>query len=150
MMHPGPLFPARSMELEAHAEAVGRYRKYCHQRLFRSHDQRNVELRCLCVQQRFGNISIITSAGDVINAGSAGINAVNEAATIPESANSSIVITAAGIINSGTRSDGYRKSPGRNPGRLSRRDHRSHDFPSHCHQRRRCRQQFREHRRCCR
>ncbi len=58
-----------------------------------------------------GNISIITSAGDVINAGSAGINAVNEAATIPASANSSIVVTAAGTINSGTAPTGTGNPP---------------------------------------
>ncbi|HEV2970744.1 MAG TPA: Ig-like domain-containing protein [Pirellulales bacterium] len=49
-----------------------------------------------------GNISVITSSGDVIDSGSEGINAVSEAATIAASANSSITVTAVGTINSGT------------------------------------------------
>jgi hypothetical protein len=58
-----------------------------------------------------GNISVITSSGDVINGGSAGINAVNEQANIPSSANSSISVTAAGTINSGTALTGTGKEP---------------------------------------
>ncbi|MCG2645685.1 MULTISPECIES: Ig-like domain-containing protein [Bradyrhizobium] len=58
-----------------------------------------------------GNISIITTSGDVINAGSVGINATNEAASIDPSANSSIVVTAAGTINSGTGSTGTGNPP---------------------------------------
>ena len=49
-----------------------------------------------------GNISVVTSSGDTINSGSAGIDAVNEATAIAASANSSIVVTANGTINSGT------------------------------------------------
>ena len=49
-----------------------------------------------------GNISVVTSSGDVITAGSAGINVVNEQANILPSANSWISVTAAGTINSGT------------------------------------------------
>ena len=49
-----------------------------------------------------GNISVVTSSGDVITGGSAGINAVNEQANILLSANSWISVTAAGTINSGT------------------------------------------------
>ena len=49
-----------------------------------------------------GNISVITSPGDVVNSGSVGINAVNEASAIPALANSSIVVTAFGSINSGS------------------------------------------------
>ena len=57
-----------------------------------------------------GNISVITSPGDVINAGSAGIDAVNEA--IATLATSSIVVTAAGTVNSGTTLTGTGSQPG--------------------------------------
>jgi len=46
-----------------------------------------------------GNISVITSSGDTINSGGVGIDAVNEAAAVPASAGSSIVVTAVGTIN---------------------------------------------------
>jgi hypothetical protein len=59
-----------------------------------------------------GNISVVTSSGDVITAGGAGINAVNEQATIAASANSWISVTAAGTINSGTALTGTGKEPG--------------------------------------
>ncbi|WP_456765740.1 Ig-like domain-containing protein [Bradyrhizobium sp. USDA 3650] len=58
-----------------------------------------------------GNISIITSSGGVINAGSVGINATNEATSIDATANSSIVVTAAGTINSGTGLTGTGNPP---------------------------------------
>ena len=58
-----------------------------------------------------GNISVITSSGDIINSGSAGIDAVNEAATIAASANSSIVVTAYGTITSGTGLTGSGNPP---------------------------------------
>lgn len=59
-----------------------------------------------------GNISVITSSGDTINSGSAGINAVNQAATVAASASSSIVVTAHGTINSGTTLTGNGSPPG--------------------------------------
>ena len=46
-----------------------------------------------------GNVSVITSSGDAINSGSAGIIAVDDAATI--AAGASVVVSAAGSINSG-------------------------------------------------
>ena len=58
-----------------------------------------------------GSISIITSSGDVINASSVGINATNEATSIDATANSSIVVTAAGTINSGTGLTGTGNPP---------------------------------------
>ncbi len=58
-----------------------------------------------------GNISVVTSSGDVITAGSAGINAVNEQANILPSANSWISVTAAGTINSGTALTGTGREP---------------------------------------
>ena len=59
-----------------------------------------------------GNISVITSSGDTITANGTGINAVNEATVIAQSANSSIVVTANGIINSGTEETGTGTPPG--------------------------------------
>jgi hypothetical protein len=56
-----------------------------------------------------GNISIVTSAGDSITSGSAGIDAVNEAATI--GASSSITVTAYGTIDSGTTITGSGAAP---------------------------------------
>ena len=47
-----------------------------------------------------GNILVATSAGDIINSASAGIQAVNNAASI--SPGTSVVVTANGTINSGT------------------------------------------------
>ena len=58
-----------------------------------------------------GNISVVTSSGDVITGGSAGINAVNEQANILPSANSWISVTAAGTINSGTALTGTNREP---------------------------------------
>lgn len=59
-----------------------------------------------------GNISIVTNAGDVINSGSVGIDAAQDATAIPVSANSSIVVTANGSINSGTNPTGTGSPPG--------------------------------------
>ena len=59
-----------------------------------------------------GNISVITSSGDTITTNGTGINAVNEATVIAQSANSSIVVTANGIINSGTEETGTGTPPG--------------------------------------
>jgi large repetitive protein len=59
-----------------------------------------------------GNISVITSSSDTINSGSVGIDAVNEAATIAASTNSSIVVTAYGTINSGSGLTGTGSPPG--------------------------------------
>jgi len=58
-----------------------------------------------------GNITVITSSGDTINSGGIGIDAVNEAAAVPASAGSSIVVTAAGTINSGSVVTGTGKLP---------------------------------------
>ncbi len=49
-----------------------------------------------------GSISITTSAGDTINSASAGINVLNQDATIPASDLSSITVTAYGTITSGS------------------------------------------------
>ena len=59
-----------------------------------------------------GNISVIASSGDTISAGSGGINAVNEATTIAASANSSIVVSSYGTINSGTALTSLGTPPG--------------------------------------
>ncbi|WP_167533108.1 Ig-like domain-containing protein [Bradyrhizobium cajani] len=56
-----------------------------------------------------GSISVITSAGDVINSGGAGINAAQEATAT--SASTSVVVTAAGTINSGTALTGFGNQP---------------------------------------
>ena len=49
-----------------------------------------------------GDITVKTDAGTVINSGGAGIVAVNEASTVPSEADSTIIVTAYGTINSGT------------------------------------------------
>jgi hypothetical protein len=59
-----------------------------------------------------GNISVITNTNDVITSGSAGINAVNEAAAIAAAVGSSITVTAYGTINSGTVLTGTSSPPG--------------------------------------
>lgn len=59
-----------------------------------------------------GNISVITASNDIINSGSTGINAVSVASAIPASANSSIVVTSYGTINSGTALTGTNSPPG--------------------------------------
>ena len=56
-----------------------------------------------------GNISIITSAGDSVTSGSAGIDAVNEAATV--GASSFITVTAYGTIDLGTTLTGSGAAP---------------------------------------
>ena len=56
-----------------------------------------------------GNISVTTSAGDIINSGSAGIDAVNEATSA--AAGSTIVVNASGTINSGANATGTGKPP---------------------------------------
>jgi hypothetical protein len=49
-----------------------------------------------------GNTLVTTAVGDVINSASAGIHAVNSAASLPAASDSSVVVTAAsGTINSG-------------------------------------------------
>jgi large repetitive protein len=63
-----------------------------------------------------GSISITTSPGDLITGpsgttGSTGVNAVNQAASIPASSNSSIVVTTYGTINSGTALTGTGDPP---------------------------------------
>ncbi len=61
-----------------------------------------------------GNISVITGSGDVINSGSTGINAVNQAPSIDASYNSSIVVTTGvnGTIHSGSILTGTGNPPG--------------------------------------
>ena len=49
-----------------------------------------------------GDISIVTDAGSVINSGGAGIVAINLDTAIAASADSNIIVTAYGTINSGT------------------------------------------------
>ena len=58
-----------------------------------------------------GSISVITGSNTTINASGAGINAVNEAASILSADNSSIEVTAAGTINSGTTLTGVGNQP---------------------------------------
>ena len=48
-----------------------------------------------------GDIFVSTAAGDTINSGGSGILAVNNATTIAQSANNTIVVQAYGVINSG-------------------------------------------------
>ena len=45
-----------------------------------------------------GNVAVTTSAGDVITSGSDGIAAIDNATTIPATANSSVSVTAYGTI----------------------------------------------------
>jgi hypothetical protein len=63
-----------------------------------------------------GDITITTAPGDTItglsgSTGSSGIDAVNEATSIPVSDNSSIIVTAYGTINSGTAPTGLGNPP---------------------------------------
>jgi large repetitive protein len=58
-----------------------------------------------------GNISIIAGTNVTINSGSVGIDAVNEAAAIPQSSQSSIVVTSSATINSGTAVTGTGSPP---------------------------------------
>jgi hypothetical protein len=60
-----------------------------------------------------GSISVITTAGDTIDShlGGAGINAVNEAASIAPSVNSSVVVTNAAAIHSGAGLTGFGNQP---------------------------------------
>ena len=54
---------------------------------------------------------MVTSSGDVITGGGAGIIATNEQANIVSTANSWISVTAAGTINSGTALTGTNREP---------------------------------------
>ena len=56
----------------------------------------------LAFSQDAGNISVTSAAGDAIASGSIGIAAVNDATTIPASANSTILVTAYGTIDFGS------------------------------------------------
>jgi hypothetical protein len=58
-----------------------------------------------------GNITVLMSTGDVITSGSDGVVAVNEASAIASSADSSITVTAAGTIDSGSNPDGNGNPP---------------------------------------
>ena len=58
-----------------------------------------------------GNISIIAGTNVTVNSGSVGINAVNEAAAIPQSSQSSIVVTSSATINSGSAVTGTGSPP---------------------------------------
>ncbi len=58
-----------------------------------------------------GNISIIAGTNVTINSGSVGIDAVNEAVAIPQSSQSSIVVTSSATINSGTAVTGTGSPP---------------------------------------
>ena len=49
-----------------------------------------------------GNVSVTTSTGDTINSGSDGIAAINDTATIPANATSTVSVTAYGTVNSGS------------------------------------------------
>ena len=48
-----------------------------------------------------GNVAVTTSNGDIINSGSDGINANNQATAIAAAANALVTVNAAGSINSG-------------------------------------------------
>ncbi len=68
------------------------------------------------ISKNTGSISITTAPGDIItgdagSTGSAGIDAVNEATSIPASSNSSITVTAYGTINSGSAVTGTGSPP---------------------------------------
>ena len=58
-----------------------------------------------------GNISVIAGTNVTINSGSVGIDAVNGAVAIPQSAQSSIVVTSSATINSGSAVTGTGSSP---------------------------------------
>ncbi|WP_426442221.1 hypothetical protein [Bradyrhizobium genosp. P] len=58
-----------------------------------------------------GDISVTTSPGDLIISGSHGINAVEEATAIPQSANSIVTVVAYGTIQSGTFLSGSGSQP---------------------------------------
>jgi Ca2+-binding RTX toxin-like protein len=100
--------------IDAHAEAVGGTGNIAINVYSGATVNSTASYGIFAFSNDIGNISIITSPGDVINAASAGINAVNEAAVIPAipgSANYSIVVTAAGTINSGTTLTGTGNQP---------------------------------------
>jgi hypothetical protein len=97
--------------IDAHAEAVGGTGNIAINVYANATINSTSSYGILAFSNDIGNISIITGSGDIINAGSAGINAVNQAAVIPASANSSIVITAAGTINSGVNPTGTGNQP---------------------------------------
>ncbi len=59
-----------------------------------------------------GVVDINTSPGDTINSGSLGINAFNQASSIPQTNNSAISISAYGTINSGSNPTSGGTEPG--------------------------------------
>ncbi|MBB4369391.1 hypothetical protein GGD63_002179 [Bradyrhizobium sp. cir1] len=67
----------------------------------------------LALSTNAGSISVVTSTGDTIDShqGSAGINAVNEATSIAPSFNSSVIVTNAASIHSGTGTTGFNNQP---------------------------------------
>jgi large repetitive protein len=65
----------------------------------------------LALNRDAGSIAVTTSFGDVINAGGAGIDAVNQASSIAAAANSSVQVTALGTITSGTAATGSGSPP---------------------------------------
>ncbi|MBR0712180.1 Ig-like domain-containing protein [Bradyrhizobium liaoningense] len=68
----------------------------------------------LALSTNAGSISVVTSTGDTIDShqGSAGINAVNEATSIAPSFNSSVIVTNAASIHSGSGTTGFNSQPG--------------------------------------
>ena len=67
----------------------------------------------LALSTNAGSISVITATGATINShlGGAGINAVNEATSIASSFNSSVVVTNAATIHSGSGLIGFNNQP---------------------------------------
>ncbi|WP_212333476.1 hypothetical protein [Bradyrhizobium manausense] len=73
----------------------------------------NKAIGILAFSVNAGSISIVTSAGDTVDSqqGGAGINAVNEATSVAQSFNSSIVVTNAATIRSGVGLTGFNGQP---------------------------------------
>jgi large repetitive protein len=67
----------------------------------------------LALSTNAGNISVVTSAGDTIDShlGGSGINAVNQATSIDQSFNSSVVVTNVAAIHSGIGLTGFNNQP---------------------------------------
>jgi hypothetical protein len=97
--------------IEAHAEADGRAGNIAVNVYSGATINSTTSYGIFAFSKGGGNISIITSSGDVINAASVGINATNEATAIDAALNSSIIVTGAGTINSGTGLTGTGNPP---------------------------------------
>ena len=107
----GTIVSGAQYGIEAHAEATGSTGNIAISVYSGATINSTTSYGIFAFSKGSGNISIITSSGDIINAGSAGINATNEATSIDATANSSILVTAAGTVNSGTGLTGTGNPP---------------------------------------